>query len=123
MLVLLGSLLNAPSVHAQKNALGTIADFHNGTGGSAKQIATSGSARWVKLCAPATNSASVIRVGDSNVSSTRGTMIAKVNTFGCLTLKPIQAAPGGSPTDVLYQLSTIYVYSSYTDVIQITYGN
>lgn len=121
-LALWAVLLHWPGreVQAQKAALGTIADF--APGGTATKLASSGSARWVKVCVPAANSG-IARVGDSNVSATQGASVAAAATQGCMTLDPIPAAPGGAPTNVLYQLSTIYAFASSTDKVQVTYGN
>ena len=111
-------------VEAQKAALGTVADISGS--GTAVQIATSGAARWVQIstCAAGTagctGNAAVVRVGDSNVSVSRGTVITP---GGGQFLPPLLISSGGAPTDALYQLSTIYLYIASGDKASVTWGN
>ena len=110
-------LFAPPSVEAQKAALGTIADISGS--GSAVKLATSGSAHWIQFTAP-TGNASAVRYGDSNVSSSRGAIIAA----GGGDLLPVLHVPGGGQaSDSLYQFSTIYVYIASGDSLSVTWGN
>jgi len=76
---------------------------------AAHAVSTSGLAVWVQFIAPAANSA-VVRVGDSNVSATRGFPIA---------------AGGGYNTPVLgqgnprYDLTKIFYYCTTGDKVVI----
>ena len=106
-----------PTVHAQKNAMTTVADI---TGSGAKvQLATSGTARWIQLTTLAANSA-VVRVGDSNVSASQGMAIAAGSGQ---FLPPLPISSSGDPAAALYQLSTIYLYIGNSDVGTVTAGN
>ena len=76
---------------------------------AAHAVGTSGSAVWVQLIAPTTNSA-VVRFGDANVSATRGLPIA---------------AGGGYNTPVLgqgnprYDISKLFYYCTTGDKVDI----
>ncbi len=84
---------------------------------AAVQVTTSGSARWLMILAPTTNSA-VIRCGDSNVSTSRGTPVA--NGAG-LFFPPI---PPDSQTAInLYNLANIYCYVGSGDKVSFTWAN
>jgi len=67
---------------------------------------------WVTISAPAANAAD-LRVGDSNVSSSRGCVIPKGTSF------TFQRGDFGQQA---YLLSAIYVYGTTTDKASITYG-
>ena len=107
----------APRVQAQKNALGTVADITGS--GAAVQIATSGAAQWVQITAPSGNGA-VVRFGDSNVSISRGAIVA---AGGGQFLPPIPVGPSAGAATGLYQLSTIYCYIANGDKVTVTWGN
>src|ERR1035438_7857810 len=78
----------------------TLADISGDA--AAHAIATSGGATWIQFVAPSANS-SVVRIGDSNISSTRGTPVA---VGGGFFMPPVAISnnPSGDPK---YQLSTI----------------
>lgn len=105
------------TAYAQKQALGTSADIT--MTGSAVQFSTTGAARWIQIIAPAGN-AQTVRVGDSNVGTSRGAAVAAGGGF---MLPPIPVATGGTVTDVLYQFSTIYFFGTSSDKVTVTWGN
>lgn len=81
--------------------------------GSAHQLALSGTGRWVQIIALSGNSAAV-RIGDSNVSATRG---APVAAGGGLLLPPSENV------NLWYSLSGIYYYAANGDQLAVIYGN
>jgi len=90
-------LIHPPEVSAQGTQhFRTITDI-SGTG-SAVQLASSGACLWLQIYAPSTNT-NPVRFGDSNISTTRGSMIEK--GYGEFT-----PAFQGSKT---YELATSYV--------------
>lgn len=94
----------------------TVADL---TGDAAShQLATSGQARWVQFVALAANGAA-IRIGDSNVSATRGTAVAAGGGF---MLPPVSNDNRESTQDHFYNLSSIYYYAGSGDKITVTYA-
>lgn len=99
LLLLLGTLLLA---------VGTTTDITGS--GAAVQIASSGTARWVQIIADPGN-ANPIRVGDAQVSSTRG---ARIAAGGGLMLPP----QGQS-----YGLQYIYVYAASGDKVSVLWGD
>lgn len=78
--------------------------------GSAIQLASSGTAWWVQVKANASNTG-VIRVGDANVSATRGADLAA----GAAFLFPYRGDP--------YALSGLYVFGSASDKVSVLIGN
>lgn len=90
--------------------IGTIADITpNGTKTALASVSTR--AVWVNMTA----SGSSIRHGDSNVGSARGQVLP--------TGVPFLTHPRCDPTQMFYDLSTIYVYGgSGSDKVSITYG-
>lgn len=87
----------------------TLADI-TGTGATVAICATCGVAKWVQLTTPSTNAA-VVRWGDSNTSSTRGSLIAPGGGQG---LRPQIECP--------CDLSATYVYVANSDKVSVTYG-
>jgi hypothetical protein len=83
------------------------------TGDSATHpLATSGNARWVQIIAGSGNG-SVVRVGDSSTSATRGLPLAP---GGGLFLPVL---PGG----LNYKLSAIYYYAVSGDSLSVMWCN
>ena len=104
------------NLHAQNppvpSSISTLTDI-SGTG-SKVALATSGSALWVQFVAPAGNTA-VVRVGDTNVTTTRGTAMAAGSGF---------LLPRISGTNQqLYNLSQIFVLVQSGDSLTVSYGN
>lgn len=76
------------------------------------QVSASGVVRWVQFVAPSTNSGTV-RVGDSNVTSTRGTPLAA----GGGMMYPV--LPSQQPG---YALSQIYYFVATGDKLSISWA-
>lgn len=108
-LVFIASLCAQVTLKTQADITGT---------GAAQALTGPANARWVQLVAPAGN-ASVVRWGDSLVSSSRGAIIA---AGGGQMLAPIGTAAGGSPQSTLYDLTRIYVLVAVGDKITVTWG-
>lgn len=112
LLVLTSALLLPGQNPTPPGSITTLADI-SGTGSKA-QIATSGSALWVQFVAPAGNT-STVRVGDINITTTRGTVMAAGSGF----LLPRIS----TNTQQLYNLSQIYVLIQSGDSLTVSYGN
>lgn len=88
----------------------------SGTGTNQQVSATQGArALWVQFVAPSTNS-SVVRVGDININSTRGTPIAAGGGY----FFPVVPQSPGPPTK--YDLSTIYVLVQSGDKVSVEWS-
>src|SRR5678815_3429420 len=83
--------------------------------GSAHAIQTSGTARWVQIITFSTNSA-IVRIGDSNVGSSRGLPIA---AGGGYLFAPIPADSREAVVEHLYRLSSIYYYCTASDKLAV----
>jgi hypothetical protein len=83
--------------------------------GKAHQVAATGSARWIQFVAPAGNSLTV-RIGDVNVSSTRGVPLAA----GAGIFMPL--VTDGTTSDKSYALNSLYYIVQSGDTLSITYG-
>lgn len=93
----------------QAGALSTLPDI-TGSGATVQITTQHRIARWVQVSTPTSNTAA-IRVGDSAVSATQGTLVAP--GFG-------QFFPfTGQPMDI----SEIYVYAASGDKVAITWLN
>lgn len=103
-------LFLAASLYSQ-TLIGTISDI-TGDGSAHRLSTTSIGARWVQIVALSGNGA-VVRIGDSNVGSSRGTPIAAGGGF------MLPTPNGGFPS---YDLSTIYYYAANGDKLAVTYG-
>ena len=84
--------------------------------GAAHPIATSGSAYWIQLRAPSTNS-STVRWGSSSVSASNGNEIAA----GGSQFLPIVAGANGGAAEY-YSLSGIYYLIQAGDKLEIVYA-
>lgn len=88
----------------------------SGSGTAQRLSGTAGAvALWVQIVAPSTNS-SVVRVGDSTVSSTSGILVAPGGGF---FLPALTQTPG---IVTRYDLSTIYVLVQSGDKVSAGYG-
>jgi hypothetical protein len=89
--------------------------------GSVQQVSTAvsstASCRWVLFVALPANVAAV-RVGDSNVSATRGIPVAA--SGGVI---PPMSAQGSSAMGYVYPLAGLYVFGTSGDQVSITCGN
>jgi hypothetical protein len=85
--------------------------------GSPVNLASSGAARWCQLVAPAGN-ASVVRWGDSTITTSRGSIIA---AGGGQFVPPMVGTnpPGGS---AIFQLANVYVLVQIGDSLSATCG-
>ncbi len=111
------SLMILAAVHAGTVAPTTITDI---TGDAAShQLAASGQARWVQFVALAANGAAV-RIGDSNVGTSRGTAVAAGGGF---LLPPIPNDDRLATADHYYNLASIYYYAGSGDKISVTWSN
>lgn len=84
--------------------------------GSAVQLASSGTCRWVQLVAPKANTNDV-RVGGSDVSSSKGITLAAATGFMFPT------SPNGGSNAPLYSLSSIWVLVQSGDKVTGLCGN
>jgi hypothetical protein len=93
----------------------TIAD---GTGnGTASAVGTAGqTAHWIQFTAASTNT-STIRVGDANISASRGTILG--SGVSASNLNYVMPVDGVNPD---YQLSQVFWLAATGDKISITYG-
>lgn len=87
--------------------------------GAAVQLATSGTAQWIQVLAPSTNSATV-NCGDVNVSTTRGILIA---AGGGLMFPPIAPDTRQSVNQHYYSLANVYCYVANGDKVNFAWGN
>lgn len=88
--------------------------------GAAHQIGVTGTATWVQFIALPSNTASgAVRIGDANVSASRGAAIAPGAGF---MLPPIAAEPRQSAEDRLYDLSKLYYFAASGDKLSIVWG-
>lgn len=87
--------------------------------GAAVQIATSGTARWVQVLA-VTGNAATVNCGDSNVSTTRGILIAAGGGFMFPQISPDQRQ---NVNQRYYSLSTLYCYVANGDKVNFVWGN
>lgn len=84
---------------------------------AAHKVASSGTARWVQFIA-ASGNAAVVRVGDSNVSTTRGLPIAA----GAGQMFPmLNGDQRSSVNQQYYDLSTIYYVAAIGDKVSIVW--
>lgn len=91
----------------QASNLATLPDI-TGTGAAVPLSGSHLYAHWIQITTPSTNSATV-QWGDSNVSTSRGSIIAAGGG---------QFIPASGP---VYDLSTIYVYIGSGDKVKVTY--
>ena len=75
-------------------------------------------ARWIQVIATTTNSAAV-RLGDSNVSSTRGLPIAAGGGF---MFPAVPVDQRESTTQHFYDLSKIYYFAAVGDKLSVAWG-
>ena len=87
--------------------------------GAAVQLASSGTARWIQVLAPTTNSATV-NCGDSSVSTTRGILIAAGGGFMFPQIAPDERQ---AVNQRYYSLSTTYCYVANGDKMNVIWGN
>lgn len=80
--------------------------------GASHQIASSGTARWVQIVARSTN-ASVVIVGDSAITTTRGVPIAPGGGF---------MFPASQNSNDPYPLSSIYYLAQTGDKVSILWA-
>lgn len=111
------AVLLLAGANAQKIATGSLPDISGS--GSKAQLASSGAARWVTISAPSGN-ASGARCCDTNITSSRGLIIAP---GGVMNMEVLPVPAGGNPADSLYQFSTIYVLVQSGDTLNVIYGN
>lgn len=116
LLLLLLPVVSSTQSNSTIVAPTTLADI-TGTGAPV-QVQSSGTARWVLFIALSTNAASV-RVGDSNVSTSRGAPVAA----GGGLLYPTITTQVGDQKQPLYNLSAIYVYIANGDKVAIQWAN
>ena len=83
-----------------------------------RQIAPTGTARWVLFIAASANAA-VVRIGDSNVSATQGPTVAP---GGGLFFPPLPDNKNIQGKDVYYDLSKIFCYAGTGDKVSILYA-
>jgi len=93
----------------------TIADISGD--GAIHQIAATGGASWIQFVAPVSN-ANAARVGDANITTSRGVPIA---AGGALFFPPLAADTRNDQTDRRYALSTVYYLVQSGDKLSITY--
>ena len=109
--ILLASAIVGCALTAQV-LIGTIADI-TGDASAHKVSATSLGATWIQFDCPSGNSGTAIRIGDSNVSSSRGALCAAGKTV----IFPVVNRP-----PYRYDLSTIYYLAANNDKLTVTYG-
>lgn len=108
-LLLIASLCAQITLKSQADVTGT---------GAAQALVGPANARWVQMVAPSAN-ASVVRWGDSLITTSRGAIIAA----GAGQMLPAFApATGGSSQSTLYDLTRIYVLVQIGDKITVTWG-
>lgn len=118
-IALLIAVIVSREVDAQGNYIVvTSAAQVTGTG-TAVQIATSGTARWVQVVAITGNSATV-NCGDSLVSATRGIPIAAGGGFMFPTIAPDSRQ---AVQQRYYDLSKLYCYIGNSDKANFVWGN
>lgn len=99
---------------AQAQAPFTIVTFTDITGtGANVQLASSGTCKWIQFIAPTANTNNT-RVGDINISTTRGAYMAPGSGFAFLP------SPSGAG---VYSLSTVYTLVQAGDKLSVTCGN
>ena len=109
-LCLLGGL-----AEGQQAQFGSLPDI-TGTGATVQLTASSITVRWVQLVTP-TGNAAVVRWGDSNVSVSRGAIIAPGGGQFVPPIPPNQNAPSQNTVN----LSTLYLYIASGDKVSVTY--
>ena len=122
LVVLLGALLmlsRTASVEAQGGLVVVTSPVQVTGAGAAVQIATSGTARWIQVLAVTGNSATV-NCGDSNVSTTRGILIAAGGGFMFPTI-PVDERQ--AVNQHYYNLATVYCYIGSGDRANFLWGN
>jgi hypothetical protein len=103
-----------PMQKVEAQAAFTITTYTDLAGtGASQQVASSGSCRWVQFVSPSANSSN-IRIGDSNISATRGTYMAP----GSGLLYPYSATGNG-----VFLLSKLYALIQSGDNLSITCGS
>lgn len=113
--VLILAVLAAGVAFGQQCQLGTLSDI-TGTGATVQLTASSTVVRWAQLVTP-TGNAAVVRWGDSNVTSTRGAIIAA----GGGQFVPPNPFNQNAPQQNTYLLSSLYVYIANGDKVTVTY--
>ena len=98
-------------------SLTTVTDVTGDAG--THQLQATGTAKWVLVIAPTTNSATV-RIGDQNTSVSRGAAVA---AGAGLMLPPIPPSSTLAAKDQVYGLSSIYYYAAVGDKLSIVWGN
>lgn len=104
-------LLLSAILCGQQTLIGTLADI-TGDGSAHKISSTPIAARWIQIVAITGNSA-VVRIGDSNVGSSRGTPVAAGGGF--MMPPPNSSFPS-------YDLSQVYYYAANGDKLSVTWG-
>lgn len=105
------------SVHAQaSHGFITYADI-TGSGSAAQVDSTAGHAcRWIQIVTPSTNSTTLTRWGDSNITSSRGGTIA---AGGGQFLPPIPSVGGN---EQFYDITKLYVLAASMDKVTVVCG-
>jgi hypothetical protein len=97
----------------------TITSLTDISGSSATvQLSASGSARWIQFIAPTANM-SVVRIGDSNIGTTRGAAVAPGGGF----MMPVIVSPSEPAGATRYSLSGIYYYVATGDKLSVIWAN
>lgn len=102
-----------PSPSAAQNFLVPVSVADITGDGAAHALPVTDGARWIQIICPSTNGAAV-RLGDSNVSASRGIAIAA--GAGQL-IPPVNAAP----SFMLYNTGTFYYFAGNGDKITMLY--
>ncbi len=108
-------LVMAVTLGAQGARITTLADI-TGDGAAHAITSVSTNARWVLFISPPANSATAIRVGDVNISSTRGAPMAAGGTL----FYPSMATGDRA---YAYDLATIYYLVANGDKLSIQWVN
>ena len=87
--------------------------------GAAVAVAASGTARWIQVLAVTGNSATV-NCGDTNVSTTRGILIAAGGGF---LFPPMPPDPRLSTNQNYYSLAAVKCYVANGDKVNFLWGN
>lgn len=113
------AIVMTPKTSAQQGGKAIVVSSTDITGdGAAHKIQASGFARWIQINCSASN-ASLVRVGDVNVSSSRG---APLVAGGGVMLPPIPSAPQMAAPDQYYNMGEIYYFAATGDKISIIWG-
>lgn len=107
------------TIHVQAQASHGFITYADITGNGANQQvdSTAGhTCRWIQIVTPSTNSATLTRWGDTNISATQGGTIA---AGGGQFLPPISSTGGG---EQFYDVTKLYVRAANSDKVSVVCG-